>query len=46
MRSETSFKLDGDLIVVDAIVIGPSRQAEVRLISDNYFCPSGKSNCR
>lgn len=34
MRSETSFELDGDLIVVDAIAIGPSGQAEVRLVLD------------
>src|SRR5258705_10795819 len=34
MRSETSFELDGDLIVVDAIAIGPSGQAAVRLVLD------------
>lgn len=34
MRSETSFELDGDLIVVDAIAIGPSGKAEVRLVLD------------
>lgn len=34
MRSETSFELDGDLIVVDAIAVGPSGQAEVRLVLD------------
>ena len=34
MRSETSFEFDGDLIVVDAIAIGPSGKAEVRLVLD------------
>jgi predicted aspartyl protease len=34
MRSETSFELDGDLIVVDAIAVGPSGQVEVRLVLD------------
>ena len=34
MRSETSFELDGDLIIVDAIAIGPSGKAEVRLVLD------------
>jgi predicted aspartyl protease len=34
MRSETSFDLDGDLIIVDAVVVGPSRQADVRLVLD------------
>jgi len=34
MKSETSFELDGDLIVVDAVVIGPSARAEVRLVLD------------
>lgn len=34
MRSETSFELDGDLILVDAIAVGPSGQAEVRLVLD------------
>lgn len=34
MRSETSFELDGDLIVVDAIAIGTSGKAEVRLVLD------------
>jgi predicted aspartyl protease len=34
MRSETSFELDGDLIVIDAIAIGPNGQAEVRLVLD------------
>jgi predicted aspartyl protease len=34
MRSETSFDLDGDLIMVDAVVVGPLRRAEVRLVFD------------
>ena len=34
MRSETSFELDGDLIVVDAVAVGPSGQAEVRFVLD------------
>jgi clan AA aspartic protease (TIGR02281 family) len=34
MRSETSFDLDGDLIFVDAVVAGPSGQADVRLVLD------------
>lgn len=34
MRSETSFELDGDLIVIDATAVGPSGQAEVRLVLD------------
>jgi hypothetical protein len=34
MRYETSFELDGDLIIVDAIALGPSGQAEVRLVLD------------
>ena len=34
MRSETSFDLDGDLIVVDADVVGPSGRASVRLVLD------------
>jgi len=34
MRSETSFDLDGDLLLVDAIVAGPIGQAEVRLVID------------
>jgi clan AA aspartic protease (TIGR02281 family) len=34
MRSETSFDLDGDLIFVDAVVVGPSGQADVRFIVD------------
>jgi clan AA aspartic protease (TIGR02281 family) len=34
MRSETSFEFDGDLIVVDALVVGSSGQAELRLVLD------------
>ena len=34
MRSETSFDLDGDLIFVEAVVVGPSGQADVRLVLD------------
>jgi hypothetical protein len=34
MRSETSFALDGDLIVIDAIVIGPSGRANIQLVLD------------
>jgi len=34
MRSETSFVLDGDLIVVDAVVVGPSGRAQLRLVLD------------
>lgn len=34
MRFETSFELDGDLIVVGAIVVGRSARAEVQLVLD------------
>ena len=34
MRSETSFALDGDLIVIDAVVIGPSGRANIQLVLD------------
>jgi predicted aspartyl protease len=34
MRSETSFQLDGDLILVDAVVRGPSGRADVQLVLD------------
>lgn len=34
MRSETSFQLDGDLILVDAVVRGPSGRANVQLVLD------------
>ena len=34
MRSESSFEIDGDLIVVEAIVVGPNRAAVARLVLD------------
>lgn len=34
MRSETSFDLDGDLIIVDAVVVGPTGRANIQLIVD------------
>lgn len=34
MRSETSFELDGDLILVPAVVVGPSGNADVQLVLD------------
>jgi clan AA aspartic protease (TIGR02281 family) len=34
MRSETSFEIDGDLIVIDAIVVGPSGRNIARLVLD------------
>src|SRR5688572_24490956 len=34
MRSETSFELDGDLIVVDAVVVGATGRADARLVVD------------
>jgi hypothetical protein len=34
MRSEATFDFDGDLIVVEAIAVGPSGQAEARLVLD------------
>jgi hypothetical protein len=34
MRSETSFDLDGDLIIVDAVVVGPSGRANIQLVLD------------
>ena len=34
MRCETSFALDGDLIVIDAVVIGPSGRANIQLVLD------------
>lgn len=34
MRSETSFDLDGDLIVVGAVVVGPAGIANVQLVLD------------
>ena len=32
MRSESSFEFDGDLIIVDAAIVGPSGQADLRLV--------------
>ena len=45
MRFETSFDLNGDLIVVDAVVVGPAGQATVGLVLDTgsvltTFAPS------
>ena len=34
MRSETSFDRVGDLIFVDAVIVGPSGRAEVQLLLD------------
>lgn len=34
MRSESSFEIDGDLIIVEAIVIGPNGKAVARLVLD------------
>jgi hypothetical protein len=34
MRAETTFKLVGDLIGVDAVIVGPTGRAEVTLILD------------
>lgn len=34
MRAETSFDLVGDLIGVDAVLVGPTGRAEVKLILD------------
>ena len=34
MKFETSFTLDGDLIVIDAVVVGPSGRANVQLVLD------------
>ena len=34
MRSESSFEIDGDLIVIDAVVTGPKGTARVRLVLD------------
>jgi predicted aspartyl protease len=34
MRFETSFDLNGDLIVIDAVVVGPTGQATVELVLD------------
>ena len=34
MRSESPFEFDGDLIIVDAVVVGPSGHADARLVLD------------
>lgn len=34
MRSETSFDINGDLIVVDAVVVGPAGRASIQLVLD------------
>jgi predicted aspartyl protease len=34
MRSETSFDINGDLIVVDAVVVGPTGRASIQLVLD------------
>lgn len=34
MRSETSFDINGDLIVVDAVVVGPTGRATIQLVLD------------
>lgn len=34
MRSETSFDLNGDLIFVDAVVVGPTGRATIQLLLD------------
>ena len=34
MKFETSFALDGDLVVIDAVVVGPSGRANVQLVLD------------
>ena len=34
MRSETSFDIDGDLIVIDAVVVGPTGRANIQLVLD------------
>src|SRR5687768_3666286 len=34
MRSEAPFALDGDLILVDAVVVGPSGRASTQLVLD------------
>jgi hypothetical protein len=32
MRSETSFDVNGDLIVVDAVVVGPTDRAAIQVV--------------
>ncbi len=34
MRSETSFELCGDLIFVDAVVVGPAGRADIQMALD------------
>lgn len=34
MRSESSFEIDGDLIIIDAVVVGPKGRASARLVLD------------
>lgn len=34
MRSESSFEIDGDLLIIDAIVARPKGRASVRLMVD------------
>src|SRR5258705_7533544 len=34
MRFETSFDLNGDLIVIDAVVVGPTGRATIELVLD------------
>jgi hypothetical protein len=34
MRSERSLEIDGDLITIEAIVVGRKRRARVRLVLD------------
>lgn len=34
MRSESSFEIDGDLIIIDAIVAGPKGNDRARLVLD------------
>lgn len=34
MRSESSFEIDGDLILIDALVVGPRGRASARLVVD------------
>jgi len=34
MRSESWFEIDGDLIIIDAVVVGPKGRASARLVLD------------
>lgn len=34
MRFESSFEFDGELIIVEAVVVGPNGQVDVRLVLD------------